>query len=98
MVVVAHRRVGRLVNGEDIGQLLDVTGDPFPAMIVALAGAVVFTTEKGPAHTAGDAMVPERIGQADKGGVGIGYGWTPLLWEKAWATETRCLSFSSPLF
>jgi hypothetical protein len=40
-------------------------------------------SEKGPTHTAGYAVVPGRVGQADKGGTGFSHGLTPLLREKA---------------
>lgn len=70
VVVVAHDRIGGLIDGKDVGQLFDAGGDPFAAVFVALANTVVFTAKQGTTHTAGDAVVPGRVRGADERGRG----------------------------
>ena len=74
--VIAHHRIGRDIDGEDAGQLLDAIGDPAPAVGVIPAGVSILAAQEGAADTAVYAVVPGGVVQGYKGGAGLGHGWS----------------------
>ena len=74
VVVVAHHRIGRHINGKDVRQLFDAGGNPAPAVLEVLAAVVVVPAQKGAAYAARDAVVPGGVGEADDGGAGTSRG------------------------
>jgi hypothetical protein len=57
MIVIGHHRIGADIDGKDPAYREHALPDPLSAVLVALPGKSILTTEKGAAHAAGDAMV-----------------------------------------
>ncbi len=61
-----------------IGQLLDLIDDPLLAVLVALAGGMVLSTQECTSYAAIDKVIISRIGEADQSAAGLGHGVAPV--------------------
>ena len=62
--VIVHHRIAAHVDAEDAGQLLQALANPALAVVEALAGHHVMSTEKRPPHAPRDAVVHPNLALA----------------------------------
>jgi len=60
VVVIGHHRIATQINGKDTRQLGEAIYHPLLAVFVGMTGEVILTAQKGPPHTAADAVVVRR--------------------------------------
>jgi len=73
VIVVAHHRIRRHIDGEHSGQLMQPVHDPATAVLIALSAHGIRATQEGTAHAAIDEVIPGRGFQRDKGGTRLSH-------------------------